>query len=103
MIKKVMVHSNPPKLHIKRKIIEIIISDTGSMEKQQNKNNKIKVIPAGVKPMSLQLENLGKKNYLFYVAFFCGKITFQSSRMIYLVLITVTDRHLMSTSKSIIF
>ena len=54
--------------------------------------------------MSLQLGNLGKKIIIFfYVAFFCGKITFQSSRMIYLVLLTVTDRHLMSTLKSIIF
>ena len=52
--------------------------------------------------MSLQQGNLGKKNYLFYVAFFCGKITFQSSRMIYLVLLTVNDRHFMSISNSII-
>ena len=74
MIKKVMVHSNPPKLHIKRKIIEIIISDTGSMEKQKtNLNNKIKVIPAGVKPMSLQLGNLGKKKLSFLCSLFLWK------------------------------
>ena len=103
MIKKVMVHSNPPKLHIKRKIIEIIISDTGSMEKQQTKTTRLKLFQQESNPCLSSWKILEKKNYLFYVAFFCGKITFQSSRMIYLVLITVTDRHLMSTLKSIIF
>ena len=91
------------KIAQKKKMIGIIISDTGSMEKQQENNNKIKVFPTGVKAMSLQLGNLEKKIIFFIISsLFCGKISFQSSRMIYLVLLTVTNRHLMSISNSII-
>ena len=61
MIKKVMVHSNPPKLHIKRKIIEIIISDTGSMEKQKTKTTRLKLFQQESNPCLSSWEILEKK------------------------------------------
>ena len=65
MIKKVMVHSNPPKLHVKRKIIEIIISDTGSMEKQKTKTTRLKLFQQESNPCLSSREILEKKIIFF--------------------------------------